>query len=139
MKRFLQKQMSFVLTVVMLFSLTGVAEVGVDESYEINIDEATLLIGDEMLPEEIGSVDLSHDIILDDGPGAEDATGEPVTIEEESTVPDDSTKTADLEAFPSKLRLGKGETYDLGISNAIFKTSKKSVARVSKKGVITAK
>lgn len=139
MKRFLQKQMSFVLTFVMLFSLTGVAEEGVDESYEINIDEATLLIGDEMLPEEIGSVDLSHDIILDDGPGAEDATGEPVTIEEESTVPDDSTKTADLEAFPSKLRLGKGETYDLGISNATFKTSKKSVASVSKKGVITAK
>jgi len=45
----------------------------------------------------------------------------------------------DKNAIPSKLKLGVGEKYTLKYKNATFKSSKRSIASVDNKGVISAK
>lgn len=69
------------------------------------------------------SVDDSADIVVK-------------TEEKES----DQTETTDTNktAVPKALKLGKGEKYTLNVNNATYISSKKSVATVNRKGVITA-
>ena len=133
MKRLFLKQISFVLALVLLLSLTGVAEDGgVDVAIESHDVDEIVLPSIEVFPEEAEGLELSIESPLIDG-------GE-VFSTEAPTSEDSGDDNAVIEnGLPKKLTLGVKETYTLSVKKATFKSSKTSVATVSKKGVITAK
>ncbi len=105
MKRLFLKRISFVLALVMLLSLTGVAEDGgIDIATEANDADEMVLSSIEVLPEEADGMDLSVDA--------------PLTVEEgvlsteaptsEGSGDDDGARE---NALPKKITLGVKETY----------------------------
>ena len=155
MKRFFFRQLSLVLVIAMLLSLTGVAEndgsmfTNDDDALtanEIALEEADLDVGaaEDVVPEVLGDINLLPDILLEDGNIS--APGEPAGPMElpdpaetlapdkkESTDPPKATGENNKKTVPKKLTLGKGETYDFGIKNATITTNKKSIVSVDKK------
>lgn len=160
MKRFFFRQLSLVLIIAMLLSLTGVAEndgsmfTNDDDALtanEIALEEADLDVGaaEDVVPEVLGDINLLPDILLEDGNIS--APGEPAGPMElpdpaetlapdkkESTDPPKATVENNEKTVPKELTLGKGETYDFGIKNATITTNKKSIVSVDKKRIIKA-
>ena len=139
MKRVVLRRISLFLILIMLLSLTGVAEDSLSgrdapiDANELAMDGEEITIPDieAVPPGEIGGIDL-----LDD----------PMQSEEEAEVPAEQEFPEETggnitaqKVVPKKLTLGVKETYTLSIKKASFKSSRASVATVSKKGVITAK
>jgi len=135
MKRLFLKQISFILALIMLLSLAGVAEDGIvvndRESVEVASDELSIPGLEGVLDEDDG-IDLSIDSSL--------CVEEGITQEDMPSSEDSGEDNAELKnAIPKELILGVKETYALNVKKVTFKSSKTSVATVSKKGVITAK
>ena len=148
MKRFFLRQISLVLVIAMLFSLVGVAEDSIIEPNDSDVDEIaigdeSLLIEDEIPPEEIGDMLLLDEIPLDGIDGEVSAPEETVAPDEEESV-DPTEGTNASKGVPKELTLGVKMTYTLDTSKlakgktVTYKSSKAKVAKVSKKGVITA-
>lgn len=147
MKRFILKQFSLALVVVILLSFTGVAEddyindveVYPPEENSLSIDEGLLSIEVDPAPMEIGETDLLEAVLLDEGDSDIAAPAETIISEEESTASAEATEGKKNATVPSKLTLGKGETYDFGLKNARITSDKKSVVSVDKeKNIIKA-
>ena len=140
MKRLFLKQISFVLALVMLFSLAGVAEdvAGVEMdaiSNEVYLDDAPLDLETEILQDDLSEEELTVDIVLEgETPTSVVETEDGSSSSESSDDPE--SKNASI---PNMLILGVKETYALKYDNATYKSSKSSVAAVNKQGVITAK
>ena len=171
MKRYL----SMLLAIIMVLSMTGVAEDGningdaitakssiaADESLspnEIAIDDSEIDVGTEIeaAPEEIGDLELqlvdglleleapsdSTDVSAPGETESPDETASPdeaLPPEEEAADSVDPTNAKKNTTFPSKLTLGKGETYDFGIKDATITSNKTSIVSVDKKkGIIKA-
>ncbi|MBQ6349201.1 MAG: Ig domain-containing protein, partial [Clostridia bacterium] len=137
MKKLFLRQISLILVLAMLLSLTGVAEDGMIID-EIGASDAAV---DEMAapdiaiePEGIDGVDLSVDPSLTIG----EVTTAPEAPATEAPASEDDNAVK-LKSVPKALTLGVKETYNLGVKKATYSSSRKAVATVSKAGVITAK
>ena len=135
MKRLFLKKISLVLVLVMLLSLTGVAEDGGTEVTVTAIDVDEIVIpAFEDLPDQAGlDLSIESSLTVEEDEEDESSTEAPLS---ESASDDNAVRE---NALPKKITLGVKETYTLSAKNATFKSSKTSVATVNKKGVITAK
>lgn len=126
MKHF-HKQISLALILVMLLSLTGVAEDGliiddVEILPEVLFSDELIIIEEPTQDEQVGEIELNELVVE--------------KIEAPDIVISDQVSNASI---PKELTLGVEETYTINYDKATFKSSNKSVATVNKKGIITAK
>ena len=100
--------------------------------------EGALIIEDAVEPvmETVDGVPIG-DIELEtaDGLPMLGATGEQLSVD---VAPQTETNDVEMNAVPTELCLGVGETYRLRSEGSTFKSSKKSVARVNDAGLVTA-
>ena len=128
----LGKTISVLQIIMLLFSQFGIAE----DALQIEIADPAVFEEDASITDGIES--LSGEIILDDR-----LVIEPIDGIDENSQEGKSGEAAKTEiignAAKKSIKLGVKETYELNINNATYKSSKKSVATVSRNGVITAK